>query len=110
MDFMNPFIEDFFRLVRGHLLEIMLVFMGTVMSVYGGDINKALMKKIRKENFFIRFGIFVALCTAVYGFIAFVIGKILVKYMAQLSNVWLISVIAGLFILIGLIAEEKNHI
>ena len=96
MDFMNPFIEDFFRLVRGNLMEIMLVFVGTVLSVYGGDINKALMKKIKKENFFVRFGAFVALCTAGYGFITFVIGKILVKYMGQLSNVWLISVIAGL--------------
>ena len=91
-------------------MEIMLVFAGTVMSVYGGDINKALMKKIKKENFFVRFGAFVALCTTGYGLIAFIIGKILVKYMSQLSNVWLISVIAGLFMLIGLIAEEKNHI
>jgi hypothetical protein len=110
MDFMNPFIGDFFKLIRGHLMEIMLVFVGTVLSVYGGDINKSLMKKIKKENFFVRFGIFVALCAAGYSFLSFVLGKILVHYMSHLSNVWLISVIAGLFILIGLIAEEKNHI
>ncbi|HBC89678.1 MAG TPA: hypothetical protein DCZ94_22290 [Lentisphaeria bacterium] len=110
MDLFNPFIEDFFRLVRGHLMEIMLVFVGTVLSVYGGDINKALMKKIKKENFFVRFGTFVALCAVGYGFIALIIGKVLVKYMGQLSNIWLLCVIAGLFILIGLIAEEKNHI
>ncbi len=110
MEFINPYIEDFFRLLRSHLMEIILIFVGVVLSVYGGDINKALMKKIKKENFFVRFGAFVALCTAGYGFITMVIGKILVKYMAQLSNVWLISVIVGVFILIGLIAEEKNHI
>ncbi|GEM_PF-41059 len=110
MDFMNPFIEDFFKLIRGHLMEIMLVFAGTVLSVYGNDINKAVMKQIKKQNFFVRFGTFVALCVIGYGLITLIIGKILVRYMRQLDNIWLILVIAGLFILIGLIAEEKNHI
>lgn len=110
MDFMNPLVEDFFKLLRGHLMEIMLVFTGTVLSVYGADINKALMKKIKKENFFVRLAAFVALVTAGYGFITLILGKILVKYMSQLSNIWLLSVIVAMFMLIGLVAEEKNHL
>jgi hypothetical protein len=110
MDIMDPFIKDFFRFIRGHLMEIMLAYSATVLSVYGGDINNSIKKMIRKHNFLVRFGIFVALCTFGYGFLTIVIGRILVAYMSQLSNVWLISIIAILFILIGLIAEERKHI
>lgn len=110
MDIMDPFIKDFFRFIRGHLMEIMLAYSATVLSVYGGDINNSIKKMIRKHNFLVRFGIFVALCTFGYGFLTIVIGNILVAYMSQLSNVWLISIIAVLFILIGLIAEERKHI
>jgi hypothetical protein len=91
-------------------MEIMLAYSATVLSVYGGDINNSIKKMIRKHNFLVRFGIFVALCTFGYGFLTIVIGNILVAYMSQLSNVWLISIIAILFILIGLIAEERKHI
>ena len=110
MDFMDPFIKDFFRFIRGHLMEIMLAYSATVLSVYGGDINNAVKKMIKKHNFFVRFGTFVALCSFGYGFLSLVIGKILVAYMSHLSNTWLISIIVGLFILIGLIAEERNRI
>lgn len=110
MGFMDPFFKEFFRFIRGHLMEIMLAYSATVLSVYGADINNSIKKLIRKQNFFVRFGTFVALCTFGYGFLTIVIGKLLVAYMSQLSNVWLISIIAALFILIGLIAEERNHI
>ncbi|MEI6422937.1 MAG: DUF3392 family protein [Lentisphaerota bacterium] len=110
MEFSDPFMKELFRFIRGHLMEIMLAYSATVLSVYGGDINNAVKKKIRKYNFFIRFGIFVALCTFGFGFLTLLIGKILVAFMSQLSNAWLISTIAGLFILIGLIAEERKHI
>ncbi len=110
MEFVDPFIRDFFRFIRAHLMEIMLAYSATVLSVYGGDINNYIKKLIKKQNFFIRFGTFVALCTFGYGFLTIVIGKILVAYMCQLSNTWLISIIAALFILIGLIAEERKHI
>ena len=110
MDFMDPFIRGFFKFIRGHLMEIMLAYSATVLSVYGGDINNSVKKMIKKHNFFVRFGTFVALCTFGYGFLSLVIGKILVAYMSQLSNTWLISIIVALFILIGLIAEERNRI
>ena len=110
MDFMDPFIKDFFRFIRGHLMEIMLAYSATVLSVYGGYINNSVKKMIRKHNFLVRFGTFVALCTFGYGLLSLVIGKILVAYMSHLSNTWLISIIVGLFVLIGLIAEEKNRI
>lgn len=110
MDFTDSFIRDFFRFIRGHLMEIMLAYSATVLSVYGSDINNSIKKMIRKHNFLVRFGTFVALCTFGYGLLTIIIGKILVAYMSHLSNLWLISIIAGLFILIGLIAEEKNRI
>ncbi len=110
MEPINQYIEDFFKIFRGHLMEIILIFVGVVLSIYGNDINKALMKKIKKENFFVRFGAFVALVTAGYGFITLVLGKILVKYMSQLSNLWLLVLVVSMFILVGLIAEEKNHL
>ena len=53
MEFTDPFIKDIFRFIRGHLMEIMLAYSATVLSVYGGDINNAVKKKIRKYNFFI---------------------------------------------------------
>jgi len=110
MDFIDSLINVFSHFIRRHLMEIMLAYSATVLSVYGGDINNAVKKMIRKHNFFVRFGTFVALCTFGYGFLSLVIGKILVAYMTHLSNSWLISIIAALFILIGLIAEERNRI
>lgn len=91
-------------------MEIILVFIGTVLGVFGDDINKALMKKIKKRNFLIRFSAFVALCTAGYGFITLFVGKFLFKYMRQMENIWLVLSIVGLFLMIGLIAEGKNRI
>ncbi len=110
MDLFDPFVKEFFRFIREHLMEIMLAYSATVLSVYGGDINNAVKKRIRKHGFFVRFATFVALCTFGYGFLSLLIGKILVAYMSHLGNAWLISIIAALFILIGLIAEERKHI
>jgi hypothetical protein len=110
MDFAGLLIKDFSKLLRSHLVELMLVLVGVTLSIYGDDINKSLMKKFKKKNFFIRFAAFVGLCVFGYAFVTIISGEILAKYLSRLNDLWLVSVIVFLFLILGLIAEEKNHI
>ncbi|OGV51577.1 MAG: hypothetical protein A2X49_14740 [Lentisphaerae bacterium GWF2_52_8] len=109
MDWLHEQLQAFFELFRRHLGDICIAFIATVLTVFGNDINNLVKKQIKQQNFILRLAVFVGLCAFAYGAMTVIGGKLLAKLIAPLSGQVLVPVIIGLFLLLGVIAEEKDQ-
>ncbi len=110
---MNIFAElasVFSRWMRPSLSSISTAIIATLLVVYANDFSRWLRKRIRKHHFIVRAFIFVVVCAFGYGAVTLFLASIVARYLALLNNVLLAPVVIGVFIIIGVAAEHKNHI
>ena len=107
---MNELINGFGDWLRHHLLYVSTAFISCLMAMYGGVIGGAVKRSVQGYNFFVRVVIFVFLCAFGYGAFGLLLARLLRDLLAQLSFSWLAGLVAALFLLVGLLAEEKDKI
>ena len=96
--------------MRPHLQAIALAMIATLLVVFGNDINRWVRKHVRKYHFFVRLMVFILVCAVGYGVATVLLTKFLADLLGSIGNHYLAIVVAIVFLLLGLAAEERNQL
>lgn len=86
--------------------EIAVAMIATLLVIFGGVINKALRRLVRKQPIWLRIGAFIGLCTFGYGALAVWLTPIVAGYLINQSPVMYVASIVLSFIFVGVLAEN----
>ena len=92
------------------MTEISMAQIASVLVVYGDTIAQHVRKILRKKHFFVRLSGFIALNAFLLGFVTIFLARFLASLYLRLPSMWLSPAIAGIFILIGVLAERHKHL
>ncbi len=98
------------RGLRPYLPQIALAISSTVLAIYGGGINKAVKDAVKSYPLLARLTVFVLLVTFGYGAVTLLVSHLLALLFGKLSNLLLMPLTVGAFLVLGYLAEEKNQI
>ena len=110
MEFINETARVLSNLIHPYMHHVALAIVATILVIYGEDINAMIRAQIKQYNFFVRIFVFVLVCAFGYGMLTIFLTVLVRKFLAQLSPVYLISVLAGFFFILGILAERKKQI
>jgi hypothetical protein len=110
MTYFTDILELFSRWMREGLFGISMAIVATLLTIFGGDINKYIKSVCKKYVFPVRLIIFVLLCAVGYGLITVMAAKLLCNMLGGLNGKSLSPVVILIFITVGFIAERRNHI
>ncbi|WP_437879385.1 DUF3392 domain-containing protein [Pseudomonas sp. LRF_L74] len=108
MDLILDLIATASRWCRGHLYDISLAVMVTLLVLLGPGINAWVQSKIGHLNFILRTLIFVAACVIGYGLAVTFLTPWLAKGLGYFNNYTLAPMLLVGFFLIGVLAERNS--
>lgn len=94
--------------IRPHTDDIALALVATLLVIFGDTINDLLRKMVRGQPVWLRVGAFIALCTFGYGAMSVWLTPMLDSYLRTLSSGMFLLLVAGAFILVGILAERYH--
>lgn len=109
MHYVTDVFELFSRWMRDSLSSISMAIIATILIVFGNDINCGVRKIIKSYPFIVRLIIFICICAFGYGVAAILAAKLLASLLNSMNNTALSPVIILIFVIIGFIAERRNH-
>jgi len=107
MDLLFDLIATLSRWSRGHLYDISLAIMATLLVLFGPAINAWLQQRVGGLNFLFRTLLFVLLCALGYGLAMVFLTPWLAKGLGHFNNYTLAPVLLLVFFLIGVIADRN---
>ncbi|MFC5694936.1 DUF3392 domain-containing protein [Pseudomonas sp. GCM10022186] len=107
MDAVLDMIATLSRWTRGHLDEIALAIMATLLVLFGPTINAWVQQRIGSLNFLFRTLLFVLLCAVGYGLAMIYVTPWLAKGLGYFNNYTLAPVLLLVFFVIGIIADRN---
>ncbi|MDP2246446.1 DUF3392 domain-containing protein [Pseudomonas sp.] len=107
MDLLLDLIATLSRWSRGHLHEIALAIMATLLVLFGPGINAWVQRSIGGLNFIFRTLIFVLICAVGYGLAMVFITSWLAQGLGHFNNYTLAPVLLLVFFLIGVLADRS---
>ena len=107
---MLPYIHQFANFLRVHLDSIAVRLVATLLMIYGASINNYFKRITKSIPFVGRFILFVVLCSVGYAFACSQMVRLLKMGLRQLSDLPLIGVVAGCFILLAFLAKSGKDI
>ncbi|BAU71941.1 DUF3392 domain-containing protein [Metapseudomonas furukawaii] len=107
MDVVLDLIATLSRWSRGHLNDIALAIMATLLVLFGPSINAWVQQRIGSLNFLFRTLLFVLLCAVGYGLAMIYLTPWLVKGLGYFNNYTLAPVLLLVFFVIGVIADRN---
>jgi len=106
MDLLLDLLTDLSRWSRGHLSEIALAIMATLLVLFGPGINDWIRRSIGGLNFLLRTLLFVLVCVAGYGLAIIFLSPWLANALGYFNNYTLAPVLLLIFFLIGVLADR----
>ncbi|UCJ17963.1 DUF3392 domain-containing protein [Pseudomonas sp. MM211] len=107
MDLLLDMIATVSRWSRGHLYEISLALMATLLVLFGPGINAWVQGRIGSLNFILRTLIFVLICAIGYGLAMVYLTPLLTQILGHFNNYTLAPVLLLVFFLIGVLADRS---
>ena len=107
---MLPYIHQFACFLRLHLISISVGLVATLLILYGSYINDYFKRITKSLPFVVRFALFVILCSVGYAFASSQLVRLLRMGLAQLSDLSLIGVVIGSFVLLAFLAKSEKGI
>ncbi|MBS7664401.1 DUF3392 domain-containing protein [Pseudomonas lalucatii] len=107
MDLLLELIATLSRWSRGHLYDISLAIMATLLVLFGPAINAWVQRSIGGLNFFLRTLLFVLLCAVGYGLAMVFLTPWLAQGLGHFNNYTLAPVLLLSFFLIGVLADRS---
>ncbi|WPC04893.1 DUF3392 domain-containing protein [Pseudomonas benzenivorans] len=107
MDLLLELIATLSRWSRGHLYDISLAIMATLLVLFGPAINAWVQRSIGGLNFFLRTLLFVLLCAVGYGLAMIFLTPWLAQGLGHFNNYTLAPVLLLSFFLIGVLADRS---
>lgn len=96
--------------VHGHIGEIALAFVATLLVVFGGSINRTFARTVRPYPWVVRITAFVLMCAFGYGAVTVMLTPLLAEVLLFVETRYLGLVAVAAFLAIGVIAERKHQI
>lgn len=96
--------------LRDHTQEIAFSLVATLLMVYGHQLNRYFRKSTAKMNWFLRFALFVLLCTFGYGFLSTVFVKLIAQGLNRLNSVQFMGTIFISYLILAFIARRKKEV
>lgn len=94
---------------HSHLTAISTAITTTLLVIFGDDINGFVKKRIRGLNFVVRTGAFIALCAIGYGMLSVAGASAVARLLRYFGDLYLAPMVAGAFVLMGILAERKKY-
>ncbi len=110
MDLINEYLIRSGNWAHGHMDNITLALVATLLVVYGDHINRFVKQSLKPYPRILRVIAFVAMCAFGYGFLTVLLTPVLANWFGMVSIKWLAPLVAAAFLWIGWIAEKKNHV
>ena len=107
MDIFLDLIVSLSRWCRGHLGEIALALLATLLVLFGPSLNAWWQRTIGGLNFVLRTLLFVVFCALVYGFGLVFTAPWLAKGLAYFKNYTPAPVVLVAFLLLGVAADRR---
>ncbi|AQS40165.1 Protein of unknown function (DUF3392) [Shewanella psychrophila] len=110
---MEPIISVFHQvgsLLYPWLNEVATAIIACLLIVFGADLNRLLSRKLSGRSFILRTLVFVLINAFGYGILIVTASPILAKNLAQVSAHWLLFIVIGIFIFIGVWAQRHKQI
>jgi hypothetical protein len=107
MDLLLDLIATLSRWSRGHLDDIALAIMATLLVLFGPGINAWVKRSIGSFNFLLRTLLFVLLCVTGYGLAIIFLTPWLASGLDYFNNYTLAPVLLLIFFLIGVLADRS---
>ena len=107
MDLLLDLIATASRWSRGHLGDISLALMATVLVLFGPAINAWVQSRIGSFNFILRTLIFVLVCALGYGLAMIYLPGWLAQGLGHFNNYTLAPVLLLVFFLVGVLADRN---
>lgn len=107
MDYLLDLIATVSRWSRGHLDEISLGLLATLLVLFGPAINAWVQSRIGSFNFVLRTLIFVVVCVVGYGLAMVYLTPLLAQGLGHFNNYTLAPVLLVVFFLIGVLADRS---
>lgn len=107
MDLLLDLIVTLSRWSRGHLYDISLAIMASLLVIFGPAINHWVQRQVGSLNFAFRTLIFILLCAVGYGLAMIYVTPWLMRGLGHFNNFTLAPVLLLLFIVIGVLAERR---
>lgn len=82
----------------------------TLLVIFGNDINRYIRRLVKKFHFLVRLVIFVLVCALGYGVATIFLAQGLQAMLKAVPREYLVVVVAAIFFLLGLAAEERKQI
>lgn len=93
-----------------HLRQVAMAFTATLLIIFGSNINGWIKGIFQSWHFIFRVLIFILVCSVGYALLNIFLARTLHSLLLKLDRQYLVPVIAGIFILLGIIAERKSQI
>ncbi len=107
MDLVLDLIATVSRWSRGHLYEIALAIMASLLVLFGPDLNHWVQRKVGGLNFVFRTLVFILLCAVGYGLAIVFLTPWVKLWLNYLNNYTLAPVLLLIFIFIGMLADRR---
>jgi hypothetical protein len=107
MDLLLDLLSDISRWSRGHLSDIALAIMATLLVLFGPGINAWVRRTIGGLNFFLRTLLFMLVCAVGYGLAIIFLTPWLASALGYFNNYTLAPVLLLIFFLIGVLADRN---
>ncbi|MBA4288716.1 MAG: DUF3392 domain-containing protein [Pseudomonas sp.] len=107
MDLLLDLIVTLSRWSRGHLYDISLAIMATLLVLFGPGINTWVQRNTSSMNFILRTLIFVLLCAVGYGLLMVFATPYLAKGLGLFNNFTLAPMLILVFFIVGILADRN---
>jgi hypothetical protein len=103
-------INSFAQLLRPYLSEIAISLVACTLVIAGNDINRFVRGVLRGHNFVLRTLAFVLINAFGYGLLIVHLSPFLARQLATLNSNWLVCVVCGSFLVIGVWAQRNRQV
>ncbi len=108
-DFLSQ-IDLYFRSwILGHMSQITTAMTGSLLVIFGDDVIRIVKNQVRHRQFIVRTIGFVLLCVFGFGMLAVFIAPGLANLLRYLGDRYVVLVVVGAFVWIGMMAERRKY-
>jgi len=107
---MNELLIEAGQWFRSYQYQSALAIIATILVIFGNDINQAIKQSIKKQHFVVRTLVFIFVCAVGYGLMTVWLTELLSAQLAKISNLYIVPIVTGVFIALGMYAQKQRHI
>jgi hypothetical protein len=93
----------------GHMSQITTALTASLLVIFGDDINGFVKDRVRHRHFVVRTVSFILVCAFGFGMLAVFIAPGLVSLLRYFGERYLVIVVVGAFVSVGVMAERKKY-